>query len=260
MAVASVEDAFVLDRLTVAYRKVLACDAISLRVPTGSICAVLGRTGAGKSSLISCLAGDKKPSAGRSVLFGLDGWKQRRKLRPILARIASDPTWTSEELLHHALAREPRGLLIDDLDVGGGSSRAVAQQKLRDAAARGVTVLLATRRAADVDGLADRIAILHKSRLLLDDSTATITARFRRIRYQNEITATRSEYGTELDAFEAVRVRARGWGVDAVVSNFSERLFDRFRALDGVAQAESSSMTLEEIFEALAPNVTAGGR
>jgi hypothetical protein len=65
------------------------------------------------------------------------------------------------------------------------------------------------------------------------------------------MTETRTAYGTELDAFEAVRVKVRGWGVDAVVSNFDEASFEHFRAIDGISDAEASAMSLEEIFLAL---------
>ena len=43
-------------------------------------------------------------------------------------------------------------------------------------------------------------------------------ARFRRIRYANRMTETRTDFGNELDAFDAARVQVRGWGIDAVVS------------------------------------------
>ncbi len=62
----------------------------------------------------------------------------------------------------------------------------------------------------------------------------------------------RAAYGTELDAFEAVRVKVRGWGVDAVVSNFADSSFERFQETPGVVDAEVSPMSLEEIFLAVA--------
>ncbi len=76
--------------------------------------------------------------------------------------------------------------------------------------------------------------------------------RFRRIRYANRLTETRTAFGTELDAFEAVRVQVRGWGIDAIVSNFDEAAFARFRAIDGVDEASAEALPLEEIFVALA--------
>jgi hypothetical protein len=48
-----------------------------------------------------------------------------------------------------------------------------------------------------------------------------------------------------------VRVKVRGWGVDAVVSNFDEAAFERFRGTEGVSEARVAPMTLEEIFAAV---------
>jgi ABC-type multidrug transport system ATPase subunit len=99
--------------------------------------------------------------------------------------------------------------------------------------------------------LADRVGFLSEGRLVLDDAVSRVTARFRRLHYVNEITENRTEYGTELDRFDAVRVKVRGWGVDAVVSNFDEALFERFRATDGVLDPRADPMTIAEIFTAV---------
>ncbi len=98
---------------------------------------------------------------------------------------------------------------------------------------------------------ADHVGFLAGGRLVLDGDVREIVRRFRRIRYVNEITEARTEYGNELDLFDAVRVRVRGWGVDAVVSNFDEAAFERFRATEGVTNAQALPMTLTEIFEAV---------
>ena len=82
--------------------------------------------------------------------------------------------------------------------------------------------------------------------------------RARRIRYGNAASETRTAFGTELDAFDALRVKVRGWGIDAVVSNYEDSSFERFRRTDGVEGAEASSMSLEEIFLAVAGESPAG--
>ena len=58
------------DGLTVRYGRTIALDAVSLDVPTGSVFALLGRNGSGKSSLVRCLLGQQKPEAGRLELLG----------------------------------------------------------------------------------------------------------------------------------------------------------------------------------------------
>jgi ABC-2 type transport system ATP-binding protein len=51
---------------------------VTLEVPRGGVYALLGRNGAGKSSLVRCLLGQQKPTSGRALLFGRDAWAHRR--------------------------------------------------------------------------------------------------------------------------------------------------------------------------------------
>lgn len=53
-----------ISNLSVAYGPVLALDDISLRIPDGSITAVLGANGAGKTTLVRTISGLKRPRAG----------------------------------------------------------------------------------------------------------------------------------------------------------------------------------------------------
>lgn len=64
--------------VTIRYGALTAADAVSLEVPRGCVYALLGRNGAGKSSLVRCLLGHQKPTAGRALLFGGDAWRTRR--------------------------------------------------------------------------------------------------------------------------------------------------------------------------------------
>ncbi len=74
--------------LTVRYGRQVALDAVSLGVPRGAVYALLGRNGAGKSSLIRCLLGQQHPARGRLSLLGLDPWKSRPAL---MARVGVVP-------------------------------------------------------------------------------------------------------------------------------------------------------------------------
>jgi ABC-type multidrug transport system ATPase subunit len=255
MVTPSTQPALVLDRVTVAYGSRVACDSVSLSVAAGSIYALLGRSEAGKSSLLAAVAGGRKPSQGRVLFEGMDTWSDRRRARSFLCSVTPSPRSTPDETLSRALSREPRLLLLDDFDFGGDPiQRATLFRRLRDAAASGMTLMLATSSAGDADGLADRLGILRAGGLRLNEAADVIAERFRKIRYRNEITETRSEYGAELDLFDAVRVRVRGWGIEAVVSNFSADLFERLRNIDGVVDAEASPLSLAEVFEAVSPN------
>ena len=210
------EPALVLEHLTVSDRRVVACEDVSLSVAGGTIYALLGHEGPSKSSIVACVVAERKPSAGHVRLFGEDARRSRRRTRRLVALISADSRSHPERLLAEALAREARILVLDDVALHPSSwDRSDRNRQLRAAASAGVAVFFATSRAADAEGLADRIGILRAGRLVLDEDAAALAGRFRKIRYRNEMTSTRTEYGTELDRFEAVRVRVRGWGVEA---------------------------------------------
>jgi ABC-2 type transport system ATP-binding protein len=65
------------DDLTVRYGRRTALDRVSFAVPAGSVYALLGRNGAGKSSLVRCLLGEQRPASGRTLLLGQDIWRER---------------------------------------------------------------------------------------------------------------------------------------------------------------------------------------
>jgi ABC-2 type transport system ATP-binding protein len=81
----------VLEGLTVRYGRCLALDNVSLSVPEGTVYALLGRNGAGKSSLVRCLLGEQKPSSGRASLLGRDVWKERASLLADVGVVAEEP-------------------------------------------------------------------------------------------------------------------------------------------------------------------------
>jgi ABC-2 type transport system ATP-binding protein len=300
--VSPTNDAFpaALQGVTVRYGRVTVCEGITLSVPRGEVYALLGRNGAGKSSLLRCLLGSQKPTAGRAFLFGRDAWKERTDLMArvgvvpeepdappaMTARQIADfcrrlyPRWDEkalaerfarfavptdtpfarlskgqkgEVMLAVALAHSPDLLVLDDPTLGLDvvARRALYEELIGELADRGTTVFVTTHDLAGIEGIATRVGIVKNGRLVLDEETETLKSRFRRIRYGSRMTETRTAYGTELDAFEAVRVKVRGWGVDAVVSNFDETAFEHFRAIDGISDAEASAMSLEEIFLAL---------
>jgi ABC-2 type transport system ATP-binding protein len=66
--------------LTVRYGSTLAVDNVALNVAKGSVYALVGRNGAGKSSLVRCLLGEQKPEHGTSMLLGEDAWSHRAAL------------------------------------------------------------------------------------------------------------------------------------------------------------------------------------
>ncbi len=171
-------------------------------------------------------------------------------------------TWQKGEvMLAAALGHAPELLVLDDpaLGLDAVAGRPFFEALIGELADRGATVFITTHDLSSIEGIATRIGIVKSGRLVLDEEMETAKFRFRRIRYDNEITPARATYGNELDAFDAVRVRVRGWGIDAVVSNYDDLAFERFRRIPGVVDAEASAMTLEEIFLTVAGEPPAPG-
>ncbi len=79
------------ESLSVRYGKTVALDGVSLEVEPGAVYALLGRNGAGKSSLVRCLLGQQKPNAGQVRLFGRDSWRHRASLMDRLGVVPEEP-------------------------------------------------------------------------------------------------------------------------------------------------------------------------
>jgi ABC-2 type transport system ATP-binding protein len=66
-------------------------DRLSLSVPQGAICALLGDNGAGKSTTIRMLTGLLPPDAGRATVLGEDCWSQAVSLRHRVGYVPEKP-------------------------------------------------------------------------------------------------------------------------------------------------------------------------
>ena len=65
------------DNVSVRYDRQVVLEGVSFDVARGSVYALLGRNGAGKSSMIRCLLGLQKPVTGRISVKGEDVWTNR---------------------------------------------------------------------------------------------------------------------------------------------------------------------------------------
>jgi len=79
------------DGLGVSYGRTRVLDGITLSVPRGSVFALLGRNGSGKTSLLRCLLGQRPVAAGRARLLGEDPWRHRRRLMERVGVVPEDP-------------------------------------------------------------------------------------------------------------------------------------------------------------------------
>ncbi len=281
--------------LNVRYGRRQAVDAVTLDVPRGMVYALLGRNGAGKSSLVRCLLGQQKATRGSMTIFGDDVWSKRAALMERVGVVSEDadapPAMTVAALAHFsarlykrweqrtvddrlrrfgvtptskfgdlskgqkkqvslalALASSPELLILDDPTLGLDvvARKSLFEEVIAELADRGITILLTTHDLAGVETIADRVGILRDGRLVLDEELETLKQRFRRIRFANKPVA------LESSALGATAIRAWGGGAEAIVSNYDELSFERFRNSADVSGADVTALSLEEIFIAVA--------
>lgn len=79
------------DGLAVAYSRTRVLDGITLAVPRGSVFALLGRNGSGKTSLLRCLLGQRPVAAGQARVLGEDPWRHRRRLMERVGVVPEEP-------------------------------------------------------------------------------------------------------------------------------------------------------------------------
>lgn len=96
------ENAIEISDVTVRYGRLVAVDRVTLAVARGSVYALLGRNGAGKSSLVRCLLGQRQPQSGNMVLFGRDVWTERAALMQQIGVVSEEadapPEMTVDQL------------------------------------------------------------------------------------------------------------------------------------------------------------------
>ncbi len=79
------------DGLTIRYGRTTVVEGLTLAVPRGSVYALLGRNGAGKSSLLRVLLGQRPAASGRVLLLGEDPWKRRTSLMAKVGVLPEEP-------------------------------------------------------------------------------------------------------------------------------------------------------------------------
>jgi ABC-2 type transport system ATP-binding protein len=87
----SSEAAISIERLVVRYKGKPAVNGLSLKVPKGSVFALLGDNGAGKSTTMKVLAGLVSPNGGRAEMLGFDCWSRAYDLRHRVGYVPEKP-------------------------------------------------------------------------------------------------------------------------------------------------------------------------
>lgn len=85
------DHAIVVDDLTVRFKGKAAVDKLNLHVPTGSVYALLGDNGAGKSTTMKVLTGQLAPDSGSAEILGLNCYAQAYALRHRVGFVPEKP-------------------------------------------------------------------------------------------------------------------------------------------------------------------------
>src|ERR1019366_1588534 len=172
-------------------------DGLSFSVPAGIVFAILGPNGAGKTTTVEILEGYRRRDEGEVRVLGLDPARAGAELRGRVGLMLQGggiyPQARPPEILHlyARFYRDPQDpdALLEEAGLGkvattrykvlsGGQKQRLgfALALLGRPRNDGTTVLLTTHELADVERMADRIAIMDRGRIVADGSAAELAA------------------------------------------------------------------------------------
>ncbi|MBA3021794.1 ABC transporter ATP-binding protein [Propionicimonas sp.] len=214
-------------RLTKSYQELDVLRGVDFEVPRGSIFALLGSNGAGKTTIVRILATLLKADAGGAEVNGFEVATRAAEVRAsisltgqfaavdeiltgrenliLIARLRhlKDPGLIADGLLKRfalveaggrrvatysggmrrrldiamSLIGDPPVIFLDEPTTGlDPQARLEVWQAVRELAAGGTTVLLTTQYLDEAEQLADRIAILHEGRIIVNGTLAELKA------------------------------------------------------------------------------------
>ncbi|MFI5932149.1 ABC transporter ATP-binding protein [Actinoplanes sp. NPDC051494] len=207
------------------FKELKVLRGVDLEVATGSIFALLGSNGAGKTTVVRILSTLLKADAGTARVHGFDVATQAGDVRAAISltgqfaavdeiltgrenlvmvarlRHLKDPGVIADDLLRRfslteagrrrvatysggmrrrldiamSLIGDPPIVFLDEPTTGlDPEGRLEVWQAVEELAAGGTTVLLTTQYLDEAEHLADRIAILHEGRILVDGTLAKL--------------------------------------------------------------------------------------
>lgn len=211
--------------LTKSYKKLEVLRGVEFDVEPGTIFALLGSNGAGKTTVVKILATLLKADAGAASVNGFDVTTRADDVRQsisltgqfaavdevltgrenlvLVARLRhlQDPGAIADALLARfsltdaggrkastysggmrrrldiamSLIGDPQVIFLDEPTTGlDPEARIEVWQAVKELAARGTTVLLTTQYLDEAEHLADRIAILHEGRIIVNGTLAEL--------------------------------------------------------------------------------------
>ncbi|HEX6083300.1 MAG TPA: ABC transporter ATP-binding protein [Thermoanaerobaculia bacterium] len=278
------------DGVTVRYGKKTAVDGVTLSVAPGSVYALLGRNGAGKSSLVRAMLGMLEPARGRVTLFGEDVWRHRTRLMDRIGVVSEEADAPPElrvrdlaALSSRLYSRWTQSALDERLGRFGVAANArygelskgqKKQVALALALATSPELLVLDDPTLGLDVVARKslfeevIADMAERGLTVLITTHDLSAietladrvgviKDGKLVLDDELEALKSRFrrvryagAPAALAMTAASTRAWGSGTEAIVTDYDDVAFERLRR-DSEA-SESTPMTLEEIFISVA--------
>ena len=182
---------------------------VDLEVPAGTVLALLGRNGAGKTTMVRLLTTLLRPDAGTATVAGFDVVSEVHAVRRAISltgqSAAVDEAQTGQELLimmarlwglsgpqarrrsgellerfdlAASLVAEPAVIFLDEPTTGLDlPSRQTMWAVIAQLARRGVTVFLTTQSLEEADRLADQVAIIDAGAVAVQGTPAELKAR-----------------------------------------------------------------------------------
>lgn len=215
------------DSVSRRFGRTVALDHLTVDVPAGIVCAVLGANGAGKSTAIRIMLGLEQSDSGTCEVLGMNSQSHALEIRGRVGYVADEPPlydwmkvgeigWFTagfyptgfqsqyEQLLKRfdlnpdakistlskgmrakvalslAMAHQPELLILDEPTSGlDPLVRREFLESMIDVSSEGRTVLLASHQVAEVERVADMVAVLLNGRLVcfehLDELKRTTT-------------------------------------------------------------------------------------
>ena len=284
-----------LEHLTKRFGGNVALDDVSFDVTPGTVFALLGENGAGKTTAIKIMLGLLEPDAGKSTVLGLDSRKDDLQIRRKVGYVPEQPAlyeWmTVEEIgrfigafyseffwpdykrlaeshqlplstkiqslskgqrakvsLCLALAHDPELLILDEPTSGlDAMVRREFLESMVDRAATGKTVFLSSHQIGEVERVADTVAILRKSKLVLAEPLAHLksTAHTLAATFRDDVP---DDYPFPFDTVVQKQIDNRQ--IHVLGRNIKPDAVDAMKTDPAVTHLEITSPTLEEIFVA----------
>ncbi len=279
------------------YGSEVALAGVSLEVPPGTVFALLGENGAGKTTAIRIMLGLATADQGSSTVLGMDSRVLGEYIRRRVGYVAERPTlyeWmTVREIgwfasgfypdgfltryvaeaerfalplgrkikamskgqrakvsLALALAHDPELMILDEPTSGlDALVRREFLESMVDRAAAGKTVFLSSHQIAEVERVADMVAIVRKGKLLAVERVDELKGRIREVTVTlaDEPEATVPPALAQLNGrLLSRRQRGRQW--QATLEGMPEGLDRSLRGQAGVHAVEVRAPNLEEIF------------